>query len=76
MRRFEIIGEAARRVSENTRDNLPAVPWRQMIGLRNILIHEYGEVNLEQLWDTIHRDLPDLISRIEPLVPPPSACDG
>ncbi|MCK4303951.1 MAG: DUF86 domain-containing protein [Candidatus Eisenbacteria sp.] len=72
IRRFEIIGEAARRVSEQMRKELPTVPWHEMIGLRNILIHDYGEVNLEQLWDIIQIDLPSLIRTIEPLIPPPS----
>ena len=71
IRRFEIMGEAARRVSEETRKELASVPWREMIGLRNMLIHEYGEVNLDLLWDTIHNGLDDLIRELELHVPPP-----
>ena len=70
-RRFEIIGEAASRLSQKTRTSLAAIPWRAIIALRNVLIHEYGEVNYERLWDVIQKDLPRLIEQIEPLVPPP-----
>jgi uncharacterized protein with HEPN domain len=69
MRPLEIIGEAARRVSQQTRDAHPEIPWEQMIGLRNRLIHEYFRVNLATVWDTVQNDLPRLIALIEPLVP-------
>ena len=64
-RRFEIIGEAARQVSAETKKDLPRIPWREIIGLRNILIHEYGEVNYARIWETIREDLPDLITQIK-----------
>jgi len=70
MRPLEIIGEAARRVSQQTRDAHPEIPWEEMIGMRNRLIHEYFRVNLKTVWDTVHNDLPPLIALIEPLVPP------
>lgn len=70
MRPLEIIGEAARLVSQPTRDAHPEIPWAQMIGLRNRLIHEYFRVNLVTVWDTVQNDLPPLIALIEPLVPP------
>ncbi len=70
MRPLEIIGEAARRVSQQTRDAHPEIPWEEMIGMRNRLIHEYFRVNLKAVWDTVHNDLPSLIALIEPLVPP------
>ena len=70
MRPLEIIGEAARRVSQDTRDAYPDLPWAQMIGMRNRLIHEYFRVNLTTVWETVQDDLPSLIALIEPLVPP------
>jgi uncharacterized protein with HEPN domain len=70
MRPLEIIGEAARRVSQDTRDAHPDIPWDQMIGMRNRLIHEYFRVNLTTVWETVQDDLPPLIALIEPLVPP------
>ena len=64
-----MIGEAARRISESTRAGLHTVPWKRMIGMRNFLIHEYDDVDLTIVWDTIQTDLPPLISAIEPHVP-------
>lgn len=46
------------------------MPWRQMIGMRNRLIHEYFRIDAAKVWDTIANDIPDLLSKIEPLVPP------
>jgi uncharacterized protein with HEPN domain len=71
-RRFEIIGEAAGRLSAETTEDLPDIPWRSLVGLRNILIHDYGEVDYAKLWDIIQNDLPHLVAEIEPLVPPPT----
>ncbi len=71
VRRFEIIGEAARRLSDGMRDRLGGVPWRAVVGLRNVLIHDYDEVDYEELWSIIQNHLPRLIEQIEPLVPPP-----
>ena len=71
-RRFEIIGEAAGRLSEETRGRLDDIPWRSLVGLRNILIHDYGEVDYAKLWDIIETDLRRLVAEVEPLVPPPS----
>jgi uncharacterized protein with HEPN domain len=69
MRMLEIIGEAARRVSDDMRDAHPEVPWREMISLRNRLIHEYFRIDVEKVWDTAVNDVPALISVVESLVP-------
>jgi len=71
MRQLGIIGEAARKVSQETRDAHPEIPWSEMIGMRNRLIHEYSRVDLKRVWDTTQNDIPRLITLIEPLVPPP-----
>lgn len=70
MRPLEIIGEAARLVSQQTRQAHPEIPWEQMIGMRNRLIHECFRVNLKTVWETVQNDLPRLIALMEPLVPP------
>ena len=70
IRQLEIIGEAARLVSAQTKDEHPEIPWKQMIGMRNRLVHEYSSINFKTVWDTINNDLPTLIALIEPLVPP------
>lgn len=67
---LEIIGEAARRVSEEFQRAHPEIPWVQMIGMRNRLIHEYFQVDLARVWETVQDDLPKLVALIEPLVPP------
>jgi uncharacterized protein with HEPN domain len=64
-----IIGEAAKRMSPEFRATHPEVPWRLIAGTRDKLIHFYEGVDLEEVWRMVTSDLPDLISRIEPLVP-------
>jgi len=69
-RRLEIIGEAARRVSEPFRSAHPEIPWRKIIGQRNVLAHEYGEIQDDVVWQVVIVNMPDLIRALEPLVPP------
>ena len=69
-RGLEIVGEAARRISPEFKNSHTEIPWRDIIGLRNILAHEYAEVDHELLWETGTRDVPKLISQLEKLVPP------
>lgn len=67
---LEIMGEAAGLISENFREKHPEIPWHKMIGMRNRLIHEYFRVDYGVVWDTIQKDVPELVRLIEPLVPP------
>ena len=67
----EIIGEAARHMSEGFRELHPEIPWRSIIGQRNVLAYEYGEVRQDIMWTTVTTRVPDLIVRLEPLLPPP-----
>ena len=69
----ENIGEAASRVSADTRQAHPEIPWTQIIGMRNRLVHAYFDINLDILWQVVQDDLPALITQIEPLVPPGEA---
>ncbi|SRR6266511_3074504 len=69
MRPLEIIGEASAKISKEFRKAYPNIPWREMVGLHNRLIHEYFRIDFSAVWDTIHKDLPNLIELIEPLVP-------
>lgn len=57
LRHLEIIGEATVRLSEKTRNEMPNIPWRQLIGMRNILIHGYFDVNWNQVWNVVANDL-------------------
>ncbi len=70
VRRIEIIGEAARRVSEETRAKYPDIEWREMTGMRNLVIHEYDVVDISQVWDTVQNKLPALIEKLAKIVPP------
>jgi uncharacterized protein with HEPN domain len=67
-RLVEIIGEAASRVSGPTREKHREIPWSDMVGMRNRLIHGYDVVDLNLLWDTIEIDLPPLIAALENIV--------
>jgi uncharacterized protein with HEPN domain len=70
IRRLEIIGEASRRLSDQTRAALPHLPWHDIAGMRNILIHEYDGVDLIAVWDTVRIDLPAIISALQNAIPP------
>jgi len=69
-RGVEIIGEAARRVSTTYMDAHPEIPWREIIGQRNILAHEYGQIDHELLYKTAVEDIPKLIVQLQGLLPP------
>jgi uncharacterized protein with HEPN domain len=57
---FEIIGEAVKRLSDQVLDRSEDIPWHQIAGFRNVLIHGYMDVDLDQVWNVIERYLPDL----------------
>jgi uncharacterized protein with HEPN domain len=69
-RQLEIMGEAARRVSPEFQEEHPEIPWRPMIGLRNLLAHEYGEIKADRIWRIATVDILDLINQLKPLIPP------
>ncbi len=68
IRLVEIVGEASAKVSSETQAKYPSIPWPQVIGMRNRLIHGYDSVDLDVLWDTIEIDLPPLIDEIEKMM--------
>ena len=70
-RRLEIIGEAARRVSQPFQENHPGIPWRRIISFRHVLAHEYGEIKHEMVFQIVSDRLSELVKALEPLVPPP-----
>ena len=65
MQLLQIIGEAARRLSDGIRQQYPQVPWGQFIGLRNRLIHGYDTIDLDRLWEVLTVDLPQLATNLE-----------
>jgi uncharacterized protein with HEPN domain len=69
-RLIEIIGEAANRVPESLRAKYPELPWLQMVGARNRLIHGYDSVDFDILWAIVTKDLPVMIQQIEEILGP------
>ncbi len=58
MRKFEIMGEATKNIPDDVRQKYPQIPWKQMAGMRDKLIHFYFGVNYKLIWETIKRSLP------------------
>jgi uncharacterized protein with HEPN domain len=71
VRLLEIVGEAAGRVPETERSEHPEIPWPQIVGLRNRLIHGYDAVDFDILWQIITLDLPPLVTALERIVASP-----
>ena len=67
-RHFEVMGEATTRISSDFKQKHPEVVWRNINSLRNFLIHDYEEVDIQIIWDTIQNDLPVLKPQIEKLL--------
>lgn len=68
-RQIEVIGEAAKRLSDDFRSRHPDLPLRQAAGMRDRVIHQYGDVDIRRVWMVVAKDLPQLISKLEPHVP-------
>ncbi len=68
IRCVELIGEAARSVSEETQNRSPDIPWPLITGMRNILAHEYGTVDLEEVYDVVDQKIPELLTHLRPLI--------
>ena len=64
-----VMGEAVKRLSDGFRTRHPEIPWSLMAGMRDKLIHGYDIVDLEEVWKTANRDVPDLLRWLEPLLP-------
>ena len=61
IRNIEIIGEAVKNISADLKTSYPEIPWRRIAGMRDKMIHEYFGVNLDLIWETVERDLPELL---------------
>jgi uncharacterized protein with HEPN domain len=68
VRALEIIGEAAKGIPQTVRLQAPEIPWRDMCGIRDKVIHDYSNVDLEIVWRTIVEDLPTLVVQIDELI--------
>jgi uncharacterized protein with HEPN domain len=65
VKEIEIIGEAAYQMAESSRNEVPGIPWPDVIGMRHRLVHAYFEIRLDILWDTVTRNLPPLIASLQ-----------
>ena len=63
-----VIGEAANRLSHEFQILHSTIPWKEIVGMRNILAHQYDKIDPEIVWDVVHRDIPELIALLKPLV--------
>jgi len=68
IRNLEIIGEAVKNISQQTREKNPDIPWKRIAGLRDILIHQYFGVDLETVWLVVENRLPLFLQQIRPLL--------
>jgi uncharacterized protein with HEPN domain len=68
IKEIEIIGEAASKISDETRIRFNNIPWQDIVGMRNKLIHGYFDVNSKLVWNTIKNDLPQLISSLKEIL--------
>lgn len=68
LRRITIIGEATKRLSNKFREKHSAVPWKEIAGMRDVITHDYDEVDYDEVWAVIQNDLPTLLAYIQPLV--------
>ena len=68
IRQLEIVGEASKRLSEELRNTNPAVPWRRVCGLRDVLIHNYMGVDLEAVWSVVESGIPGLKETVAKLL--------
>ena len=62
---IQIIGEAARALSEELRNNHPEVPWKDIIGMRHFIVHQYTDIDLETVWEVVKKDIPNLKNKIQ-----------
>ena len=67
-RQLLVIGEAAHHISLGAKSDLPEIPWKQMIGLRNIIAHDYGEILAEKIWLVATKEIQPLIKKLSPFL--------
>jgi uncharacterized protein with HEPN domain len=69
LHQLAVMGEAVKRMSQGFKEAHPQMPWRLVAGMRDVVIHEYNDVDLDEVWRVVEKDLPELIQLLEPLLP-------
>ena len=64
IKQMEIIGEACNHLTQDTKDDSPSIEWKQIIGMRNVFVHEYFGIDYSLVWEIIKNDLPEFKSKI------------
>lgn len=70
IRNFEVIGEAAKRIPDDYRQDHPSIPWRELAGFRDVLIHQYEGVSVAEIWRVVEKNLEPLRKSIKAMLPP------
>ncbi len=65
---LEVIGEAAKNISKELKEKYPKVPWKEIAGTRDVLIHAYNWVDYETIWQTVTKDIPDLEEKVNAIL--------
>lgn len=65
IRQIQIIGQAAKRLTDDFKDRHPEIPWREVAGMRDVLVHDYGDVDLDAVWSVVEKDIPPLRFAVE-----------
>ncbi len=66
-RNFEIIGEASKRIPDFLKEQSPDIPWREMAGMRDMIIHQYDEIDIDEVWAAIEKEIPRALELIDRL---------
>jgi uncharacterized protein with HEPN domain len=70
IRQLLVLGEAARAVSEQRKGEIPQMDWSGLIGLRNVLVHQYSRLDIHRIWEIATKEIPPIIAALKPLIPP------
>jgi uncharacterized protein with HEPN domain len=68
---IQTVGEAVKRLPDSYREIHPDIPWSLAAGMRDKLVHDYDQVNLDRVWQVVVHDLPELLDKLKPLIPDP-----
>jgi uncharacterized protein with HEPN domain len=76
IRQLTVLGEAAARVSEPTRTTYRQIPWKRVVGLRNVVVHQYDRVDVDEVWQILEHDCPSLSKQLDAILGSDSAGDA